>query len=36
MALAGKITSQGLVCPLAPVSRLDPSLSMLPQLGVGR
>ena len=35
MALAGKMTSHGLVCPLAPVSRLAPSLSMLPQLGVG-
>src|ERR1039458_5882728 len=35
MALAGKMTSHGLVCPLAPVRRLDPSFSMLPQLGVG-
>ena len=29
------MTNHGLVCPLAPVSRDDPSLSMLPQLGVG-
>ncbi len=35
MAVAGKMTNHGLVCPLAPVSRVDPSLSMLPQLGVG-
>ena len=33
--MAGKMTSQALVWPLAPMSSCEPSLSMLPQLGVG-
>ena len=35
MAAAGKMTSHGLVWPLPPERSDEPSLSMLPQLGVG-